>query len=301
MTNLDGLLRLPRERMPSLYRDADDGAVSGQRTLLWLTRVRLFALILVATASVLSAAIAERPLLWVVAAAFITAVALEIVLWAVKPERRWYDGRAAAESLKTLVWRYSVRGEPFGEDLTGQAADELFSSRIAEVLLGLRGISPDAGNYQSTTQVTPEMRALRQSDLEERVATYHSERIQDQQRWYSRNSVRNHRRARVWTALLVLLECCGLVLVGLEVSGKIEVEIVAIIACLSASVVAWVETRQFRTLAEAYFIASRELAVIGSQVDDQRPASWATFVGRSEEAISREHTLWRASRGHDRL
>lgn len=101
--------------------------------------------------------------------------------------------------------------------------------------------------------------------------------------------------------MVVLLEFCGLALVALEVSGVLDVEVIAVIAVLGASVVAWMETRQFKTLAEAYFVASHELAAIRSEIDRQDGTSWAAFVDKAEEAISREHTLWRASRGHDRV
>jgi len=49
-------------------------------------------------------------------------------------------------------------------------------------------------------------------------------------------------------------------------------------------------------------VARNELWAIDAEVshkhwDDED--EWATFVNESEEAISREHTLWRASRGVD--
>ena len=44
-------------------------------------------------------------------------------------------------------------------------------------------------------------------------------------------------------------------------------------------------------------MTSQELAAISGQVDwAATEAEWAHFVDQAEEAISREHTLWRASR-----
>jgi len=59
---------------------------------------------------------------------------------------------------------------------------------------------------------------------------------------------------------------------------------------------AWVQTKQHQNLASAYEVASQELAVIGAHGDwaSEEPA-WAHFVDQAEEAISREHTTWRAS------
>jgi SMODS and SLOG-associating 2TM effector domain 1 len=44
-------------------------------------------------------------------------------------------------------------------------------------------------------------------------------------------------------------------------------------------------------------VASQELSAISGQVDwSASERDWAHFVDQAEEAISREHTLWRASR-----
>ena len=61
---------------------------------------------------------------------------------------------------------------------------------------------------------------------------------------------------------------------------------------------AWIEAKQHRNLATAYGIASQELASIETELPTKNSEEgWAAFVGQAEEAISREHTLWRASLG----
>jgi hypothetical protein len=43
-------------------------------------------------------------------------------------------------------------------------------------------------------------------------------------------------------------------------------------------------------------VASQELAIISGQATGRRhEPAWAHFVDQAEEAISREHTTWRAS------
>ncbi|MEU4603451.1 SLATT domain-containing protein [Kribbella sp. NPDC023972] len=60
--------------------------------------------------------------------------------------------------------------------------------------------------------------------------------------------------------------------------------------------------RQYTTNARAYSLASEELAIIRSRIevfDCDGPDSdrrWAAEVADAEEAVSREHTMWRASR-----
>jgi len=71
----------------------------------------------------------------VAVAAFVWAVIVELYLFIVRPERIWYEGRAAAESVKTMAWRYGVGGAPFG--LGEKGVDELFLGRLREILTDL--------------------------------------------------------------------------------------------------------------------------------------------------------------------
>jgi hypothetical protein len=55
--------------------------------------------------------------------ALVVILSTELNVRSVRPEDRWYDGRALAESAKSLVWRYSVGGLPFGTTKTRSVAD----------------------------------------------------------------------------------------------------------------------------------------------------------------------------------
>jgi hypothetical protein len=60
---------------------------------------------------------------------------------------------------------------------------------------------------------------------------------------------------------------------------------------------AWFAVRQYETLGRAYVFAATELSVIHQRLLLAGEDSWAQEVADAEEAISREHTMWRASRG----
>jgi hypothetical protein len=81
------------------------------------------------------------------------------------------------------------------------------------------------------------------------------------------------------------------------VLGATGIDLLAVIAALAAAGTAWVQVKQYGSLATAYSIAAQELASISAEVDTVSEGLWAVFVANAEEAISREHTLWRASRG----
>jgi len=82
----------------------------------------------------------------------------------------------------------------------------------------------------------------------------------------------------------------------LKADGVIGIDLLGLAAALAAAGAAWVQTKQHQNLATAYAMAHHELATIGSRVRHANTEEqWASFVGGSEDAISREHTLWRAS------
>ena len=84
-------------------------------------------------------------------------------------------------------------------------------------------------------------------------------------------------------------------------AGLIEFDVLGVCATLAAAIGAWLEMGQHESLARAYAIAAHELAAIRDLVPWQETEEdWAQFVGSAEEAVSREHTMWRASRAPDR-
>ena len=282
---------------PALYRSADRESVRAQRSYLTSLRVRLGALLVAAFGGAVTL---TTPGGFQVGGglaflAFACALGAELFLATTSPLTAWYEGRAAAESAKTLAWRYMVRAEPF--DLDAPEVDAQFLSQTYSLLQDLRSISLDAG-VAGEHQISDKMRHVRALDFAGRRQIYLEERIADQQRWYSEKARWNDQRARVWVLVSILLEVAGLVGGALIAFGWVDFDLLGFLAAAAGSVMAWIEAKQHRTLATAYGIASQELASIATELatltGEER---WASFVGRAEEAISREHTLWRASRG----
>ena len=98
---------------PAIFHAADDASVSSQRWFLQLSACRLWALVIVAALAAFAVLI-DR---WAAIIALVPisiAVFVEVSLLAWRPDRRWYQARAVAESAKTLAWRYQVGGWPLG-------------------------------------------------------------------------------------------------------------------------------------------------------------------------------------------
>ena len=130
------------------------------------------------------------------AAALVAAALTELYLVRDRPDRRWYEGRAAAESAKTLGWRYAVGAEPFGvEALSGRDADLLLIQRLDEVLTDLDDLATEPPRGRAE-QITPAMRAVRAAPLPVRRAVYERWRTGEALEWYRTKSAWNQRRAR---------------------------------------------------------------------------------------------------------
>jgi SMODS and SLOG-associating 2TM effector domain 1 len=139
---------------------------------------------------------------------------------------------------------------------------------------------------------------VRALGFDERRQVYLTDRIADQQRWYSEKAQWNDRQARWWVLVSIVLEITGLIGGALKAFGWVNFDFLGFLAASAGGVMAWIEAKQHRNLATAYGIASQELASIATELPTVNSEErWAVFVGQAEEAISREHTLWRASRG----
>jgi hypothetical protein len=286
---------LPDSALPGLFQEADRASLEGQHRYIRLTGWRL---ILAVAAPIMAAATITVGRNFDIAAlgtalAFAAAAALEQSLIQAKPDRAWYDGRAVAESVKTLTWRYAVCADPFPVSLGG-TADGLFNQ---ELLLLLKDAPENSLHSTQAPAISAAMRALRGRDLPARRRAYLAGRIIDQQGWYARKADFNRHRARQWRWLLFTLEILGIGGALARAFGVIHTDLTGIVAAMVAAGVAWLGVKQHDSLARAYTFASHELSTIHSRLE--RPMSeeqWAGEVRDAEEAISREHTMWRASR-----
>jgi hypothetical protein len=282
---------------PALYRSADRESGRAQRSYLISLRVRLGALLVAAFGGALTLTTASGFQIGggVAFLAFACALGAELFLATTNPLTTWYEGRAAAESAKTLAWRYMVRAEPFEVD--GPDVDKQFLDQTYSLLQDLRSISLATGEPEAH-QISDKMHRVRALDFDERRQVYLAERIADQQRWYSEKARWNDRRARGWVLVSIVLEIAGLLGGAFKAFGLVNFDLLGFLAASAGGVVAWIEAKQYRNLATAYGIASQELASIATELPTVNSEErWAGFVGQAEEAISREHTLWRASRG----
>lgn len=289
---------MPVFALPPLHDAASESSLSAQKRFLGATRLQLASLVVAALGGALTLKDGDGEIGPVVALiGFSVALVIRGFLFGMQPAKAWYQGRAAAESVKTLAWRYAVGGHPFVAGMPQKDADELFIERCREVLKDLHSLDVGA---TGESQITDEMRALRASPLDRRKAAYEKGRIEDQRSWYSDKANWNRKRRVAWQMALTGLEVAGLLAAIARVANWIDFNVLGLGAACVAAATAWLQARQHEQLATAYSLTAQELANVKGLIrhsphDDDD--SWAVFVQDAEEAISREHTMWRASRG----
>lgn len=231
---------------------------------------------------------------WISGAAFISAVLLAagaaITFWLRNKhyEQAWYRCRAIAESVKTLSWRYIMCAAPYVASLDPDDAAGRLNLVLHDMAKEERELPAPEPN-----EVTEKMRQVRTWPVDDRLATYLEYRIKDQRVWYAGKSRDNSEAAKRYLFLAAGTQIAAVVFAFTKVPDSV----VGVFSSLAACLLAWIQLKSYEDLSQAYLTASKELSRIEGnpprQVTDE---DLSQFVIDSENAISREHTLWVAKR-----
>ena len=283
--------------LPTTFYGADKASIRGQAATLRHVGWSLTLAAVAATTSVF-----RWPSKWdsidllalISLGAFIGSILFTVRLRSERYQEQWYRGRAVAESVKSLAWRYAVGGYPFPIDLpSAQARYQLLEQ--------MEGVVGRAGDIQLAAvagdQITTEMSELREQDLGARREAYLTHRISDQEAWYVQRAIANDRSSRRWTTAALVASLGGVAGALLRLLELTGLDLMGVMAALAAGATAWAQLKQHSLLATSYSLTAHELSVARERlktVGDE--ADWSTAVGDAEEAVSREHQMWLARR-----
>jgi hypothetical protein len=275
---------------PALYRSANDLSLKSQRHFFLALRVHLMMLVFAAILSIVSIphwSVAAAQLL-----ALLGALGCSIYLFAIRPDRFWYGGRAVAESIKTITWRYVCRAEPFqGEDAS---ARNDFSQTLKQIVEQNREVCQSLTEHLADKQFTPAMEQIRAHALEERRSTYADFRIKDQLNWYAKKAAFNRQMSRYFFWILIGVNTIAVVCAVLRmVFVDQPFWPTDVFVAMAASVLSWMQAKRFTELAASYALAAHEIGFIKEQsLLPETDEEFSVFVGDAENAFSREHTQW---------
>ncbi|AFR46713.1 DUF4231 domain-containing protein [Gordonia sp. KTR9] len=283
--------------MPHLFQAADQASLEAQKSYVGGTRKRLLLLSAAAVAGLSSWRVGTSGVdVWGVLGVitFVGALILELSAWRTRPDKAWYDGRAVAESSKTLAWKFAVCALPFPREIELDDARVALMERFEAIQHSFRGLelSPIVAPAISSWMIEQ-----RTSSLEDRRSSYLEARIADQKKWYMTKATFNRKRATAWRRVLVSCEFLGVVTALFAALMQGFAQVSPAIAAVVVAIVAWTETKQYDFNARAYAAAVNDLTNAEEKlrlaVDE---SSWAKEVDDAEEAISREHVVWWATR-----
>ena len=201
-----------RSTFPALYRSADDASINSQLWYLRWFRVNLGLLVVGALAGSISLSdVGQRRIVQGAAAiCFFLALATTMLLANRRWERVWYAGRAVAESVKSLTWKFMMGANPFPVTQSQAEAVEEFTQTLEELLRENRHLAAAlSGEDASGEQVTPHMTRMREAAVGVLRDVYFAQRVDDQQAWYASSSAMNRNYRNTWFALLVLFQAAA--------------------------------------------------------------------------------------------
>jgi hypothetical protein len=275
---------------PALYQSASDLSQRSQDSFF---RAFLWHMGLLAAASALSVANSPNANVAILQSmVLIGALGCAIFLYIVRPDRHWYSGRAVAESIKTITWRYISKAEPF--DQTDEMDRHGFGLKLKAIVDQNKDVAGLLITHLEGLQISEEMEKLRQQSTTERLIYYRANRIVDQQTWYAKKAAANKRLVdRFFIALLVTIGIAILFSIAKVQCPTASFWPTDFFVTLAAGLLSWIQAKRFQELSASYALAAHEISLIRQQAGvAMNDTELSKFIGDSENAFSREHTQW---------
>lgn len=212
-----------------------------------------------------------------------------------KLEIPWYDARAAAESIKTVYWRYIMKAEPFDSAMSRSDSEQQLLQRVHGVLTGL-GKNPAPTRILIEKEVLDWAWEVRNADLLRRMEIYRRGRLQDQARWYAAKSQLLGKYAK--QAAIIAITAAFIAFASSIVSFWIHPagSLSEVSFELSVVVFGYAAIRNFRRDSRVYEFTRQEIEIAAEQINERlSPYEWARVIDEIEEVFSREHVTWQAS------
>ena len=285
---------MEEQDFPALYRSADKLSLDSQKHFFCILMIHLVVLIVAAILSTIN--ITNKWIYAVQLLTLVSALGCSAYLWGAKPDRYWYAGRAVAESVKTITWRYVSRAEPF--QTKDSIAKNDFKQSLKMIFEQNQDICSKLTDYADQEQFTDVMQEMRSSSLDNHKNNYCEKRIRDQREWYAKKAAFNKKKANSFFLGLVIANFIGVVLAILKVTGINPIYLpVDVIIALAASLLSWMQAKRFTELSASYALTAHEIGFINEQLERiNTEDEFSKFVGDAENAFSREHTQWAARR-----
>lgn len=288
-------MKFEHKDYPSFFKNFDRYSLEGQQTYLKWIRVELIVLIIASLISLFPLDNTIYGKYLAISSAFVFSLGIGITFYIKnsKFEDDWYIGRALAESIKSLTWKYLTKGEPFGTDSSNEEIDRKFIELIKELLKENKSFLKVSYKEDDGINITNRMREIRSLNFSDRKSIYVQERVKNQQEWYKTKSNFNKEQSSILFWTIIIFQTLALIYSLYLIAFPNSFNFVPLVTTLSASVLTWLQVKQHQELSQSYAVAANDINLILSQVPYiDSEDKFEIFVADSENAFSREHTLW---------
>lgn len=287
------------ENSIQFYIDSDSTSLKSQNSFLFYSRCNL---VLIVSGAVFSAVSnfydpEYRQIFVSVAAACLgLSIIATILLRHYKLEKVWYEGRAIAESVKTIAWRFATKATPYVNTLEKDLL--ILEENLISIYKKTEGIKLLKIQKPTIDLVSEDLFFIRSKTLTERREIYKNHRIDNQLSWYSSKADSNKKEGKKWYSFTLISQILAFIVIAYIFYNPLtSLAFVGIFTSLATASYAWLQLKQFNSISQAYLIAANELNQILLKIDSvSTDAEFSEFIIESENAISREHTLWIAKR-----
>lgn len=279
---------------PHLYQCADSSSLNAQRLFLSLLLSQIALLIIASIVSAYFTGCAAGSI--VSACIFLGSLSLLIVIRFNRPESAWYNGRAVAESIKTISWRWMMQADPFLQTESEENDCKKFINDQKLILEQNKSMSKlHLPNESIGDPISSKMKFIRSQTLEYRRDFYLNQRINEQASWYARKCIWNRRMARYLFIATVVLHVVAVILLLVKIEFPTTLLPIGAFSTAAGGILTWLQTRRHNELAASYLLATHEITLIKGEFDFAKSeANFSNFVANAEQAFSREHTQWTA-------
>lgn len=286
---------------PGLYQASNTASLLAQKCYKNIIASDLIMMIIASALAVYNYQNTE-PKLWVyvISGMFLLGCfTLTLIVRVIKFEDTWYQGRALAESCKTLTWRFITCAESFEISLNREVVKRKFILRIKELSNEFEELNESLNAKTIVLPViTDKMWGIRNLTTLERKDFYIKHRINDQKDWYATKAELNKKKYNNWFIVIIASQFIAILSIGYLITcPDSNWNLVGLFTTISASALSWLQLKQHQELKQAYTTAAQELHFIEVSLGNvNSDDELAEFVLDSENAISREHTLWLAQK-----
>lgn len=315
----DKLFSLEKLEMPEIGRAASARAQHGKKTFLFIAFLGLASLAISSSADTIDQQFSaehfphmvsvEGHLVNLIAIVGMLFLAVTLFIRNYKGtqnlDRPWHASRLMAEEIKSLAWRYAVRGLPYESDAEPGQAEERLRERLRRYSIAALSDRlnlpappmPAAPDKTTDTFITKSMRDLRNQPADVRRKHYGDLRIRGQWDYYAGNE-RKYQEREKWTVwILNGFKVFGVLWAAAFIAGAAPIEIFGITGTIAAAGTSWLLLNQYDTLADTYGMMARlMMSYYGTCADPEREwtdTQWADFVAEVEGVLSEEHVAWR--------